>query len=74
MSLYAMPHKLIALILVVAAPLLLFGQTTGQKPTPATIATAKQTLIEMQPRSGLLNEEGLRTGPDAGPNPAAGLV
>jgi DNA-binding beta-propeller fold protein YncE len=41
----AMNRHLIALVLVMAAPLLLFGQATSELPTPAAIAGAKHRLL-----------------------------
>jgi hypothetical protein len=60
---YARNTALFALVLVMVSPSLLFGQATGNRPSPATIATAKQRLIEMQSRSGLLKRKGCEPGP-----------
>lgn len=60
---YARNTALFALVLVMVSPSLLSGQATGKRPSPATIATAKQRLIEMQSRSGLLKRKDCEPGP-----------
>ena len=61
---YAMKKFLIALVLVMAAPLQVFGQVTIEKPpSPATIARAKLTLLRVHPSSAMGKQKACEPGP-----------
>jgi sugar lactone lactonase YvrE len=60
---YARNTALFALVLVIAAPLLLFGQATRERPTPATISGEKQKLLQLQPRSVVPGKKACEPGP-----------
>ena len=60
---YAMYISLIGLVLLAAAPPLLVGQATGERPSPATVATAKQRLLKVQPLSPVHQQKACESGP-----------
>lgn len=59
---YAMFINVMAVILTLAAPLLLVGQITGERPSPARVA-AKQRLLKAQPLSPMRQQKTCEPGP-----------